>query len=140
MADYTSTNNNIIGSDYISGLVSGFEDYIVIPVSSERTIVLQGEFDKETSGEDISFEGERWIIDRGDGYSYNYTSDYTPDVKCTVSISNPYYCRGSLSDMSIIDSRRDDVAGNFATVFILWGVLICVALWELLRFCVRSRY
>lgn len=140
MADYTSTNNNIIGSDYISGLVSGFEDYVVIPISSDKTVVLQGYFDKDVSGTNIAFEGERWILDRTDGYNYNYSAEYTSNVSCTVSITNPYYCRGSLSDMSILDSRRDDVAGNFATITILWGVLICVVAWDLLRSCLRSRY
>lgn len=140
MADYTSTNNNIIGSDYISGLVSGFEDYMVIPISSEQTVVLQGKFDKEVSGTEISFEGERWIIDRGSGYNYNYTSTYSPSVNCTVSVPNPYYCRGSLTDMSVLDCRRAEVSGNFATITILWGVLICVVAWDLLRSCLRSRF
>lgn len=140
MADYVSTNNNIIGSDYVSGLVSGFEDYIVVPISADKTVVLQGNFDKSVSGSDISFTGERWVIDRSDGYGYTYSSDYTPNVSCTVSVTNPYYCRGSLSDMSILDTRRDDVSGNFAMISILWGVLICVVVWDLLRACLRSRY
>lgn len=133
---YISTQNSIIGSDYIGGLVSGLEDYLVIPISSYKTVVLQGEFDKTTSEGTINFQGQRWIVSRDDYYN----ADYTADVQCTVTITNPYYCRGSLDDMSVLATRRDDVAGNFATISILWGVLICVVLWELLRSCVRSRF
>lgn len=133
---YTSTQNSIIGSDYIGGLVSGLEDYIVIPISNYKTVVLQGDFDKTTTAGTLNFEGERWIISRDDYYNAQYTND----VQCTVNITNPYYCRGSLDDMSVLSTRRDNVAGNFAVISILWGVTICVALWELLRSCVRSRY
>lgn len=133
---YTSTQNGIIGTDYISGIVSGLEDYIVIPISAYKTVVLQGDFDKTTSSGTLNFEGERWIISRDDYYNAQYTND----VQCTVNITNPYYCRGSLEDMSVLATRRDNVAGNFAVISILWGVTICVVLWELLRSCVRSRY
>lgn len=138
MATYTATTNSIIGSDYISGIISGFEDYVIIPISSTETIVLQGKFgkDKTTEG-DISFKGERWVISRT-GTTGTYTTTYTPEVSCTVSIPNPYYSRGSLSDMSVISSRRAEVAGNFAGISILWGVLICAVLWSLLRRSLRA--
>lgn len=137
---YTSSDNSILGSDYCAGLVSGVEEYIIMPIDSNTTVVLQGEFSKAVSGNNISFEGERWIVSRdSNSYSSYYHTEYTPNTECTVNITEPYYCRGSLNDMSVIASRRDGVTANFATIAILWGVLICVALWELLRSCVRSR-
>lgn len=144
MADYTSTRNSILGSDYCAGLVSGCQDYVIMPISDTQTVVLQGDFSKASSdrGSEIEFSGERWIVERSSdgGYGSYYDSDYTPSVECTLSIKYPYYCRGNLTDMSVIDSRRDDVIGNFSVTFIMWGLLICVTLYSLLRSCLRSRY
>ena len=139
MADYNSTNQNIIGTDYLAGVLSGAEDYIILPIDSYRTVALQGKFSKDLSTDGvISFEGQRWIIDRSQS-NYTYGVDYTPSVSCTVSISNPYYCRGSLSDMSMISTRRIEVGANFASIAIAWGLVLCVCLSTLLRFCSRSR-
>ena len=144
MADYNSTRNNLIGSDYYQGLISGFEDYIILPISDTQTVVLQGDFtaDNTNDGKDITFNGDRWIISRnsGSGYTSYYDVDYTSNVDCSVRISDPYYCRGNLTDMSVIDTRRDDVVGNFVVTAIGWGVLICVTLRSLLRWCLRSRF
>lgn len=136
MADYQDSANSIIGSDYISGLISGFKDYVVIPVSSTQTVVLQGVFDKEvsTNGE-IKFSGQRWVISRNTTGTSTYSSVYTEDVTCTVLIRYPYYSRGSLSDMSIIATRSSQVSADFAVISLAWGVLLCVVLSSLLRRC-----
>lgn len=139
MADYISSENSIIGLEYLQGVVSGAEDYVFLPIDSYRSVALQGDFSKDVSNQgEIQFSGQRWIINRSSS-NYSYSVDYSSNVTCSVRITNPYYCRGSLSDMSAISSRRAEVAGNFATISILWGVILCVILSSIVRFATRSR-
>lgn len=139
METYTSSTNSIIGSDYISGLINGIDDYVVIPISNTQTVVLQGDIDGDTTESTLSFEGERWLISRDNSYGATYTTDYTADTSCSISIPEPYYCRGNLDDMSVMTARRADLAGSFAVTSLMWGVLICAVLWSLLRSVLRCR-
>lgn len=139
MADYISSENSIIGVEYLQGVVSGAEDYVFLPLDSYHSVALQGDFSKDVSNQgEIQFSGQRWLITRSSS-NYSYSVDYTPSVECSISIVNPYYCRGSLSDMSVVSSRRAEVAGNFATISIMWGVILCVILSSIVRFATRSR-
>ena len=139
MADYISSENSIIGLEYLQGVVSGAEDFVFLPLDSYRSVALQGDFSKDVSNQgDIEFSGQRWIINRSSS-NYSYSVDYSSNVTCSVRITNPYYCRGSLSDMSAISPRRAEVAGNFATISIMWGVILCVILSSIVRFATRSR-
>lgn len=132
MANYNDTENSIIGTDYLKGVLSGFEDYIVLPVGQDQTVCIVGNI-THTGGGVYNYDGDEIIIRRtSSGYQSVYEAETIADTTGTITIDNEYYCRGNVGTLSVIETFKSQPATNFAVISLVWGVLFCFVLKSLL--------
>lgn len=134
MANYTSTENSILGSSYYSGVLNGYEDYVILPVGQDKTVCIVGDIDADNN----SYKGDEIIITRStSGYTTSYDVQYVNNSQGTYTITNEYYCRGNVARLSSIETFQSVPVIGFSTTVIMWGVLLCFVLKPLLSW--RSR-
>lgn len=132
MANYNDTENSLLGTSYLQGVVDGFEDYIILPIGEDETVCIIGDITQDGVGS-YSYSGREIHVNRStSGYYSTYEVVSYEDTAGTITIDNQYYCRGNVGDLSAIATYRSDPASNFAIISLVWGVLFCFVLKSLL--------
>lgn len=91
MATYTQSINSVIGSSYFQGLIMPWDEYILIPVSDTRSVLVVGSLDSH-EGDTLTFSDTTvYTVERGSNYSSSYNTTVSSEDLTTVTVSEPYY-------------------------------------------------
>lgn len=124
MANYTQSVNSIVGSSYFQGLIMPWDEYVLIPVSETKSILVVGTLDS-SDGDTLTFsDSTLYTVDRGSNYNYSYTTSVSTEDLTTVTISEPYYCySNSLTGAPALNCTS---ATSVMAYFVCFSVMLLV--------------
>lgn len=130
MADYeqAKAGTTVLNSGYFRDTFVGIDDYIVIPLSSDETIGIQGKIEVDEMGngtaKDAYIIRMNRVSDSSGGYYTHYRTTVISDGdgSCTFKISEPAYLYGSIDPLpGFVLTKNEEYAHQLQ-------MIVCVVL------------
>lgn len=147
MADYEQAKEGttVLNSGYFRDSFVGIDDYIVIPLSSDQSVGIQGDISIDENGngtaENATIIKMERVSDSQGGYYSRYRSTVVADGSgsCTFKVSEPAYLYGSFDAMPAFILTKNAEYSNQLTMIACIIFILSVALSVIINW-VRARW
>lgn len=147
MADYEQAKEGttVLNSGYFRDSFVGIDDYIVIPLASDKSVGIQGEISIDENGYGTAknatiIKMER-VSDSQGGYYSHYRTTVVADGSgsCSFKVSEPAYLYGSFDTMPSFLLTKNEEYSNQLTMIACIFFILSVVLGSLIRWA-QSRW